>query len=73
LIQVVLDSNGDRTLPSVMAITPDGATIVGREAMEKMQKNPANTFHSVKRFIGMKHAEVTQEAAAYSYKVHDIT
>jgi molecular chaperone DnaK (HSP70) len=56
-------------MPSVVAYAKTGERLVGQIARRQAVMNPENTFYSVKRFIGRKFAEVTQEAITVSYKV----
>ena len=49
---IVADKDGNRTVPSVVSFAPDGTVLVGHDARRRLAKDPANTFSSVKRFIG---------------------
>ena len=49
---IVADAKGNRTIPSVVSFAPDGSVLVGHDARRRLAKDPANTFSSVKRFIG---------------------
>merc|ERR1712005_51559 len=60
---------GERTTPSVVAYTKKGDLLVGQIAKRQAVINPENTFYSVKRFIGRKTSEVTEELRQVSYKV----
>jgi molecular chaperone DnaK len=66
---VIANAEGQRTTPSVVAYTKIGDRLVGQIARRQGVMNPENTFYSVKRFIGRKYDEVTQEASEVSYKV----
>lgn len=66
---VIANAEGQRIMPSVVAYAKTGERLVGQIARRQAVMNPENTFYSVKRFIGRKFAEVTQEAIAVSYKV----
>merc|ERR1712216_883961 len=55
--------------PSVVAYTKKGDLLVGQIAKRQAVINPENTFYSVKRFIGRKTSEVTEELRQVSYKV----
>ncbi|MBR8839151.1 MAG: molecular chaperone DnaK [Stigonema ocellatum SAG 48.90 = DSM 106950] len=66
---VIANAEGQRTTPSVVAYTKTGDRLVGQIARRQGVVNPENTFYSVKRFIGRKYNEVTQEVRAVSYKV----
>jgi molecular chaperone DnaK len=66
---VIANAEGFRTTPSVVAYAKNGDRLVGQIAKRQAVMNPQNTFYSVKRFIGRKHSEVTNEATEVSYKV----
>jgi molecular chaperone DnaK len=65
---VIANAEGQRTTPSVVAYTKIGDRLVGQIARRQGVMNPENTFYSVKRFIGRKYEEVTQETSEVSYK-----
>ena len=67
--EVITNAEGPRTTPSVVAYSKKGALLVGQIAKRQSVKNPENTFFSVKRFIGIKTSEVTEELRQVSYKV----
>ena len=67
--EVITNAEGDRTTPSVVAYTKKGDLLVGQIAKRQAVINPENTFYSVKRFIGRKTNEVTEELRQVSYKV----
>ena len=67
--EVITNSEGQRTTPSVVAYTKKGDLLVGQIAKRQAVINPENTFYSVKRFIGRKTNEVTEELRQVSYKV----
>ncbi|MBH8566892.1 molecular chaperone DnaK [Nostoc sp. CENA67] len=66
---VIPNTEGGRTTPSVVAYTKKGEKLVGQIAKRQAVMNPENTFYSVKRFIGRRYDEVTQEAKQVTYKV----
>jgi molecular chaperone DnaK len=66
---VITNAEGERTTPSVVAYTKKGDLLVGQIAKRQAVINPENTFYSVKRFIGRKTSEVTEELRQVSYKV----
>ena len=66
---VVVNQEGARTTPSVVAVAKDGERLVGQVAKRQAVTNPENTVFSVKRFMGRKFAEVTDEARRVPYKV----
>ncbi len=67
--EVIPNADGGRTTPSVVAFTDDSQRLVGQVAKRQAILNPENTVYSVKRFIGRKWDEVTEEAKMVSYKV----
>jgi molecular chaperone DnaK len=67
--EVITNSEGERTTPSVVAYTKKGDLLVGQIAKRQAVINPENTFYSVKRFIGRKTSEVNEELRQVSYKV----
>ena len=66
---VIANAEGQRTTPSVVAYTKKGELLVGQIAKRQAVINPENTFYSVKRFIGRKTSEVTEELRQVPYKV----
>jgi len=66
---VVVNQEGGRTTPSVVAFSKEGERLVGQVAKRQAVTNPENTVSSIKRFMGRKHAEVSQEAGRVPYKV----
>ncbi|ARV59217.1 molecular chaperone DnaK [Nostocales cyanobacterium HT-58-2] len=66
---VIPNAEGQRITPSVVAYTKTGNLLVGQIAKRQAVINPENTFYSVKRFIGRKYDEVTQELTEVTYKV----
>jgi molecular chaperone DnaK len=67
--EVIPNTEGQRTTPSVVAFTEDGQRLVGQVAKRQMILNAENTIYSIKRFIGRKWQEVEEEAGMVSYKV----
>ena len=67
--EVITNSEGNRTTPSVVAYTKKGELLVGQIAKRQAVVNPENTFYSIKRFIGRKTSEVNEELRQVSYKV----
>jgi molecular chaperone DnaK len=67
--EVIPNSEGSRTTPSVVAFTDDGQRLVGQVARRQQILNPEATIYSIKRFIGRKWEEVQEEAKLVSYKV----
>ncbi|MDX2271956.1 MAG: molecular chaperone DnaK [Cyanobacteriota bacterium] len=66
---VIANTEGSRTTPSVVAYTKKGEKLVGQIAKRQGVMNPENTYYSVKRFIGRRYDEITQEAKQVTYKV----
>src|SRR6187401_251976 len=66
---VIANDEGRRTTPSVVAFLKNGERKVGDPAKRQAITNPHNTIMSVKRFIGRRHDEVTEEISHWSYKV----
>jgi len=66
---IVINAEGDRTTPSVVAFRKDGERIVGKPAKNQAVTNPENTIKSIKRFIGRKYDEVSSELKTVSYGV----
>src|SRR5881398_2171955 len=66
---VIANDEGRRTTPSVVAFLKNGESKVGDPAKRQAITNPHNTIMSVKRFMGRRHDEVTEEISHWSYKV----
>ncbi len=66
---VIVNQEGSRTTPSIVAFTKEGERLVGQVAKRQSVTNPESTVFSIKRFMGRKHAEVAQEIARVSYPV----
>jgi molecular chaperone DnaK len=66
---VIVNHEGARTTPSVVAFTKDGERVVGQVAKRQSVTNPENTIFSIKRFMGRKYDEVTAEITRVPYKV----
>ncbi len=66
---VIPNDEGRRTTPSVVAFLPNGERKVGDPAKRQAITNPQRTITSVKRFMGRRHDEVTEEISHWSYKV----
>jgi molecular chaperone DnaK len=66
---VIVNQEGSRTTPSVVAFTNDGERLVGQVAKRQAVTNPENTIFSIKRFMGRKYGEVAVEAGRVPYKV----
>jgi molecular chaperone DnaK len=66
---VIPNQEGARTTPSVVAITKSGERLVGQVAKRQAITNPENTVYSIKRFMGRRYDEVSEEAKRVPYKV----
>jgi molecular chaperone DnaK len=66
---VVPNAEGGRTTPSVVAFSKDGQRLVGTPARRQQVTNPENTIFSIKRFMGRKFDEVTEEMTIVPYTV----
>jgi molecular chaperone DnaK len=66
---VIVNSEGGRVTPSVVAFTKTGEQIVGQIAKRQAALNPERTIYSIKRFMGRKYSEVTEELKQVPYKV----
>ena len=66
---VIANDEGRRTTPSVVAFLKNGERKVGDPAKRQAITNPQNTITSVKRFMGRRYDEVTEEISHWSYKV----
>ena len=66
---VIVNAEGLRTTPSIVAYTKKEELLVGQIAKRQAVINPENTFFSVKRFIGSKESEISEESKRIPYKV----
>jgi molecular chaperone DnaK len=66
---VIPNAEGGRTTPSVVAFTKDGHRLVGPPAKRQQVTNPQNTIFSIKRFMGRKYDEVSEEMKIVPYEV----
>ena len=67
--KIILNEEGSRTTPSVVAFTKEGEILVGQVAKRQAIANPENTIFSVKRFMGRSLNEVSEEMKMVPYKV----
>ncbi|MCO6436696.1 MAG: molecular chaperone DnaK [Phycisphaerae bacterium] len=68
-VKVLTNAQGSRLTPSVVAFTEKGERLVGQVARHQQVTNPQNTIFSIKRFMGRRHNEVTQEEKIVPYNV----
>jgi molecular chaperone DnaK len=67
--KVLINAQGSRLTPSVVAFTEKGEILVGQTAKHQQVTNSKNTVFSIKRFMGRRHSEVAQEEKMVPYKV----
>ena len=67
--KVLTNEEGSRLTPSVVAFTKDGERLVGQVAKRQAITNPERTVYSIKRFMGRRFEEVTEEAKLVPYRV----
>jgi molecular chaperone DnaK len=65
---VIPNQEGGRTTPSVVGFTKNGERLVGQVAKRQAVTNPENTIYSIKRFMGRRHNEVSEEMKLVPYK-----
>src|SRR6202142_1209572 len=66
---VIPNQEGGRTTPSVVGFTKTGDRLVGQVAKRQAITNPENTVYSIKRFMGRRYDEVTEEIKMVPYEV----
>jgi molecular chaperone DnaK len=66
---VITNPEGSRTTPSVVAFTKSNERLVGQVAKRQAVTNPENTIYSIKRFMGRKYEEVSEEMKIVPYRV----
>jgi molecular chaperone DnaK len=67
--KVIANEEGGRTTPSVVAFTKTGEILVGQVAKRQAITNPQNTIYSIKRFMGRRYEEVSEELKMVPYQV----
>src|SRR3974377_2372055 len=67
--KVIPNEEGGRTTPSVVGFTKNGERLVGQVAKRQAITNPENTIFSIKRFMGRRYDEVSEEMKMVPYKV----
>ena len=70
---VIVNQEGERLTPSVVAFTEKGEQLVGQVAKRQAITNPENTVYSIKRFMGRKQREVSEEMKMVPYQVTERT
>jgi molecular chaperone DnaK len=70
---VIPNAEGGRTTPSVVAFAKGGERLVGQVAKRQAVTNPENTIFSIKRFMGRKFSEISEESKMVPYKVVSAT
>jgi molecular chaperone DnaK len=68
---VISNAEGGRTTPSVVAFNKAGERLCGLLARRQAVVNPTNTIYSIKRFVGRRFSEVSEEMKIVSYKVKE--
>jgi molecular chaperone DnaK len=66
---VIANVEGGRTTPSMVAFAKGGERLVGQAAKRQAVTNPGNTVYSIKRFMGRRFDEVSEEMTMIPYKV----
>src|ERR671933_2585245 len=67
--KVIINEEGSRLTPSVVAFTKEGEVLVGQVAKRQAIINPENTIYSIKRFMGRRFDEVSEERKIVPYNV----
>ena len=68
-VKVINNAEGGRTTPSVVGFSKDGERLVGQVAKRQAITNPENTVYSIKRFMGRRYNEISEESKMVPYKV----
>ena len=66
---VITNNEGKRTTPSIVGFVAGGERKIGDPAKRQAITNPVHTINSVKRFMGRRHDEVSEEMSHWSYKI----
>jgi molecular chaperone DnaK len=67
--KVIINEEGSRLTPSVVAFTKEGEVLVGQVARRQAITNPENTIFSIKRFMGRRYSEIQDEVKRVPYKL----
>ncbi|MCP4215052.1 MAG: molecular chaperone DnaK [bacterium] len=68
-VKIITNSEGGRTTPSVVGFSKDGERLVGQVAKRQSITNPENTIYSIKRFMGRRYDEITEESKMVPYDI----
>src|SRR5512136_2509662 len=68
---IIANEEGGRTTPSVVGFTKDGERLVGQIAKRQAITNAENTVYSIKRFMGRRYGEVSDEIKRMAFKVEN--
>jgi molecular chaperone DnaK len=68
-VKIIPNAEGGRTTPSVVGFSKDGERLVGQVAKRQSITNPENTIYSIKRFMGRRYNEISEESKMVPYKV----
>lgn len=68
--RIIVNSEGERTTPSIVAFTKDGERKIGNPAKRQAIVNPGLTIYSVKRFIGCRYNDIADYLDKFAYKVN---
>ncbi len=66
---MLINSQGSRLTPSVVAFTEKGERLIGQTAKHQQVTNPKNTVFTIKRFMGRRHSEVAREEKMVPYTI----
>src|ERR687891_46127 len=67
--EVIPGADGDRIVPSVVSIAPDGRVLVGREAQQALITHPDRTVYSAKRLMGRGVEDITDELNLFPFRI----
>jgi molecular chaperone DnaK len=68
-VKIINNASGARTTPSVVGFLANGERLVGQRAQNQAITNPENTIYSIKRFVGRRRDEVTEEEDQITYTI----
>src|ERR1700740_269725 len=67
--EIVPGQDGDKMVPSIVSLTPDGEAIVGNAARSELIDHPARTVYSVKRLMGRGISDVQEELKLFPFRI----